>query len=180
MLWSADWAVADGEPHMDDRDCDRAQQHGDSGGEDHRRRGSSRAGGGKRPSTIGQRGEQEADGDRARADCDDVNRQLGARETAEGFTARRLGLHVEDFDDVDGHEKPETRPEAGAARLGPATGVLGSTELVVAVSMGWLFLGEPVRLRAVVGVAVMLTGAVLAAMPAERRAVTGASAPGSP
>lgn len=69
---------------------------------------------------------------------------------------------------------------AGAARLGPATGVVGSTELVVAVSMGWLFLGEPVRGHAVAGVAVMLAGAVLAAMPAPRAAVTGASAPGSP
>jgi drug/metabolite transporter (DMT)-like permease len=68
---------------------------------------------------------------------------------------------------------------AGAARLGPATGVVGSTELIVAVSMGWLFLGEPVRLRAVAGVAVMLAGAVLAALP-PRRAVTGASEPGSP
>lgn len=57
---------------------------------------------------------------------------------------------------------------AGAARLGPATGVVGSTELVVAVSMGWLFLGEPVRLGALAGVAVMLAGAVLAALPPRR------------
>lgn len=57
---------------------------------------------------------------------------------------------------------------AGAARLGPATGVVGSTELVVAVSMGWLFLDEPVQLGALAGVAVMLAGAVLAALPARR------------
>ncbi|WP_439580023.1 DMT family transporter [Elioraea sp.] len=57
---------------------------------------------------------------------------------------------------------------AGAARLGPATGVVGSIELVVAVSMGWLFLGEAVRLRAVAGVAVMLAGAGLAALPPRR------------
>lgn len=68
---------------------------------------------------------------------------------------------------------------AGAARLGPPTGVVGASELVVAVSMGWLFLGETVRPGAVLGVAVMLAGAVLAAMPA-RHAVTGASRPGSP